>query len=297
MRILVAGAQGQLARALHEGAPRDRSQLVVTLGRPAFDLLNPAAFAPTVRNLAPDLIVNAAAYTAVDNAERDPATAYAVNRDGAGALAAIAAKHDCPIIHLSTDYVFDGTKDGRYREDDATGPTGVYGRSKLEGEMAVAEANGRHIVLRTAWVYAAYGSNFVGTMLRLAKERPQLRVVADQRGNPTYAPHLAEAIFAIAARLASGSAPAWGIYHAAGSGDTNWHEFATAIVEAAGVLGIAAVPVVPITTAEFPTAARRPANSCLDCSKLQRTFGVRLPHWREGLEACIAQLAGPAKSR
>ena len=153
--------------------------------------------------------------------------------------------------------------------------------------MAVAEANGRHIVLRTAWVYAAYGSNFVGTMLRLAKER----------GNPTYAPHLAEAIFAIAARLASGSAPAWGIYHAAGSGDTNWHEFATAIVEAAGVLGIAPVPVVPITTAEFPTTARRPANSCLDCSKLQRTFGVRLPHWREGLEACIAQLAGPARSR
>ena len=296
MKILVAGADGQVARALHACAARTSTHALVTQGRPGFDLLHRKAMARTVAELNPNLIVNAAAYTAVDNAEREAAKAYAINRDGAGALAAVAAARGCPIIHLSTDYVFPGTKLGAYGEDDATGPTGVYGRSKLEGEAAVASANARHIILRTAWVYAAHGSNFVRTMLRLAKERGELRVVADQRGNPTYAPHLAESILAIAAMIGSGRSSSWGIYHAAGTGDASWHEFATAIVTSAGPLGIASVPVLPITTAEFPTAAQRPANSCLDCHKLERTFGVRLPHWRQGLHACMRELAGDAKS-
>jgi dTDP-4-dehydrorhamnose reductase len=296
MRILVAGAQGQLARALHDCALRSGVRELLTRGRPGLDLAHPAGLACTVRELAPDLIVNAAAYTAVDQAETDAAMAFLINRDGAGALAAAAAECDCPIIHLSTDYVFDGTKPDAYHEQDVTGPTGVYGRSKLAGEAAVAAANGRHLILRTAWVYAAYGSNFVRTILRLANERPQLNVVADQRGNPTYAPHLAEAILTIATRLKDGAAYPWGIYHAAGTGDTTWHEFATAIVHAAGSLGIASVPVVPITTAQYPTRARRPANSCLDCTKLERTFAVQLPHWRQGLSACIAALADNAKS-
>jgi dTDP-4-dehydrorhamnose reductase len=260
-------------------------------GRPGLDLMQPESLERTLGELKPDLVVNAAAYTAVDQAERDPATAYAINRDGAGALAALAAVHDCPIIHLSTDYVFDGSKAGAYVEEDATGPTGVYGQSKLAGEAVVAAANRRHIIVRTAWVYAAYGNNFVRTMLRLARERPELRVVVDQRGNPTYAVHLAEAILAIAERLGKTKASPWGIYHAAGMGDTTWHEFAQSIVKAAHPLGIAPVPVLPITTAEFPLPAKRPANSCLDCRKLQSTFAVRLPHWQEGLRACIAELA------
>jgi dTDP-4-dehydrorhamnose reductase len=289
MKILVAGAQGQVARALYACAARDGRHVVEAKGRPTFDLLQPQSLERTLGELKPDLVVNAAAYTAVDHAEHDPAAAYAVNRDGAGALAAHAALHDCPIIHLSTDYVFDGSKAGAYVEEDATGPTGVYGQSKLAGEAAVAAANRRHIIVRTAWVYAAYGSNFVRTMLRLAKERPELRVVADQRGNPTYAVHLAGAILDIADSL--GAATPWGIYHAAGTGETTWHEFAQAIVDAAHPLGIAPVPVLPITTAEFPTAVKRPANSCLDCGKLQSSFAVRMPHWREGLAACIAELA------
>jgi len=291
MKILVAGAQGQVARALYACAARHSRHVVESKGRPGFDLLQPRGLERTLGELKPDLVVNAAAYTAVDNAERDPAMAYAINRDGAGALAALAAIHDCPIIHLSTDYVFDGSKVGAYQEEDATGPTGVYGHSKLAGEAAVAAANSRHIILRTAWVYAAHGSNFVRTMLRLAKERPELRVVADQRGNPTYAVHLAEAILAIADRIAAPQASPWGVYHAAGTGETTWHEFAMAIVEAALPLGLAPLPVLPITTAEYPVAAKRPANSCLDCSKLASTFAVRLPHWRDGLKACIAELA------
>ena len=296
MKILVAGAEGQVARALRACAARNDTHVLVTQGRPQFDLLHPEAMARTMAELNPDLIINAAAYTAVDSAEREAATAYAINRDGAGALAAAAAAQGCPIIHLSTDYVFAGAKLGAYGEDDATGPTGVYGRSKLEGEAAVARANPRHLILRTAWVYAAHGSNFVRTILRLARERPELRVVADQRGNPTYAPHLAEAILAIAATIGGGRPLAWGIYHAAGTGDASWHEFATAIVNAASPLGIAPVPVLPISSEEFPTAAQRPANSCLDCRKLERTFGVRLPHWRQGLHACISELAASAKS-
>ena len=190
MKILVAGAQGQLARALAEAAQRHGSHQVAVLGRPRLDLLDHVTIAKAMADVEPGLVVNAAAYTAVDKAESDRATAFAVNRDGAGALAAAARASDIPIIHVSTDYVFDGRKIGAYVETDATNPLGVYAKSKLEGEQAVAAANPRHVILRTAWLYAPYGANFLCTMLRLARERPELRVVADQHGQPTYVPHL-----------------------------------------------------------------------------------------------------------
>jgi dTDP-4-dehydrorhamnose reductase len=297
-RILVAGdpRDGQLARALVEASRTDGRFTVIAAGRPRLDLLDGDILGRAIDETQPDLVVNAAAYTAVDKAESDSAAAFALNCDGAAALARVAGERGCPIIHISTDYVFDGTKPGPYVEQDPPNPIGVYARSKRDGELAVAAANPRHLILRTAWLYAPYGHNFLRTMLRLARERPQLRVVADQHGSPTYAPHLAEAILAIAARLHGGEHPApWGTYHAAAAGETTWAGFAAAIVEAGARLGVPQVPIVPITTAEYPTAARRPANSRLDCSKLERIFGVRLPPWRQGIEDCIAALAREAE--
>jgi len=291
MKILVAGAQGQLARALLGQAQARGGMKVVALGRPQLDLLDKASIPRVIAAVQPDLVVNAAAYTAVDRAESDAEAAFAVNRDGAGALAAAAAASNCPILHVSTDYVFDGTKAEAYVETDGANPVGVYARSKLEGEAAVAAANPRHLILRTAWLYAPYGQNFLRTMLRLAHERPQLRVIADQHGNPTYALHLADAILAIAARLGDDNGEAvWGTYHAAGGGETTWAGFAAAIVAAGARRGVPQAPVIPITTADYPLPAKRPANSRLDCSKLARTFGVRLPPWQQGVQECIEQL-------
>ena len=296
MKILVVGAQGQLARSL-VAAGRTREDVAVTaVGRPELDLLDRASIARALDGVAPQLVVNGAAYTAVDKAEVDVATAFAVNRDGAAQLAAAARARGCPIIHISTDYVFDGMKDAAYSEDDATHPLGVYGRSKLEGEQAVAAANPEHLILRTAWVYSPHGHNFLKTMVRLAGERSELRVVGDQRGNPTFAPHLAAAILAIALHLqAEASSPqAWGIFHAVALGETTWAGFAAAIIASAAKLGVPQVPVIPISTAQYPTAAKRPANSCLSCEKLQRVFGVRLPAWQDGVAECMAGLAGSA---
>jgi dTDP-4-dehydrorhamnose reductase len=295
MKLLVAGATGQLAHALAEEARRLPGMAVVALEPPHLDILNKASIERAIAEARPDVVVNAAAFTAVDKAESEAAAAFALNRDGAGALAEAAEAAGCPVIHISTDYVFDGRKAGAYLEDDATGPMGVYGRSKLEGEAAVATANARHVILRTAWLYGAHGHNFLKTMLRLAAERPELRVVADQHGNPTYAPHLADAILRIARQLHDGSAhaPAWGIYHAAGTGETSWYGFASAIVAAAAPYGVRQVPVVPISSAEFPTPVRRPANSRLDCGKLEHAFGVRLPPWQQGLAECMALLGRP----
>jgi dTDP-4-dehydrorhamnose reductase len=294
MKILVAGAQGQLARALVEQAQGRSGFDIVALGRPQLDLLDKTSIARAIEAVRPDLVVNTAAYTAVDKAESEGEAAFAINRDGAGALAAASHAGGCPILHVSTDFVFDGTKAEPYIETDRTNPAGVYARSKLAGEAAVAAANPRHLILRTAWLYAPYGQNFLRTILRLARERPQLRVIADQHGNPTYAPHLADAILAIAARLgdSKGEAPAWGVYHAAASGETTWADFAAAIVAAGARLGVPQIPVIPITTPEYPLPAKRPANSRLDCTKLERTFGVRLPPWRQGVAECIAELEG-----
>ncbi|MBX9592124.1 MAG: dTDP-4-dehydrorhamnose reductase [Hyphomonadaceae bacterium] len=292
MKILVAGAQGQLARALVDAARVRRGFDVVVMGRPQLDLRDTATVAQAFAAVEPDLLINAAAYTAVDKAESDPAAALAINRDGAAALAAVADGYACPVIHLSTDYVFDGTKAEPYVESDRVGPASVYGRSKLEGEIAVMAANARHVILRTAWLYAPYGLNFLRTVVRLARERPQLRIVADQWGNPTYVPHLAHAVLSIAAQIgaAAPGAGMWGTYHGAAGGETTWAGFAAEIIRVGAPHGLPTVPVVPIATDEYPVAARRPANSRLDCTKLARTFGVRLPPWQQGVEECLPRL-------
>ena len=293
MKILVAGAQGQLARALVDVARARGGFDAIALGRPRLDLLNKASVASVLAAMRPDLVINTAAYTAVDKAENDAGAAFAVNRDGAAVLAAAAGRYGCPIIHISTDYVFDGAKAAPYVETDPVDPASVYGRSKLEGELAVRAANPRHLIVRTAWLYAPYGQNFLRTIVRLAKERPQLRIVADQRGNPTYVPHLAEAILAVAAQVHAGgrSADVWGVYHAVADGETNWAGFAAEIVRVGAHHGVPAVPVSPIATAEYPTPAKRPANSRLDCTKLARTFGARLPPWQQGVRECVTHLA------
>lgn len=290
MRVLVAGAQGQLARALVEQAKKYPALLVIPLGRPQLDLASAEDTLRVVDAVRPQVVINAAAYTAVDKAESEHQTAFAINRDGARALASGARAVGCPIIHVSTDYVFDGTKWSPYVESDEANPIGTYGRSKLEGEIAVAEANAEHLILRTAWVFAPYGHNFLRTILRLAAERTELRVVADQVGNPTYAPHLADALLQLAMQIGDRRSCTWGTYHATCAGEASWHGFASAIVGASPHLRARQIPVVPITSAEYPMPVRRPANSRLDSSKLEQEFGLRLPSWQQGLEQCIAHL-------
>lgn len=292
MRILVTGREGQVVSALAEQGLHHGHE-IIRQGRPDFDLAAPDGVRAALEAHRPDVVVSAAAYTAVDQAESEPELATAVNGRAPGMIAAAAAEFGLPIIHLSTDYVFDGLKPTPYVETDATGPQGVYGRSKLAGEHAVAEANPRHVILRTAWVYAHGGKNFVRTMLRLAADRPELRVVSDQFGCPTYATDLARAILGIAGHLPGGEAGGerFGVFHASGTGDTSWAGFATAIFELAAAQGRAASRVVPIATADYPTPARRPANSRLDCVKLQKVYGIRQPHWFDGLSRCLAELA------
>ena len=291
MRILVTGREGQVVSALAEEGPALGHE-IIRLGRPDFDLAKPDGIRAALEAHRPDVVVSAAAYTAVDQAESEPDLAMAVNGTGPGIVAAAAAERGLPIIHLSTDYVFDGTKPTPYLETDATGPQSAYGRTKLAGEIAVAAANPRHVILRTAWVYAHGGKNFVRTMLRLAADRPELRVVSDQLGCPTYATDLARAILALSVQLPARPAgdEGYGVFHASGSGDTSWAGFASAIFELSAAQGGPAARVVPIATADYPTPARRPANSRLDCNKLHKVFGVRQPHWFDGLARCLDRL-------
>lgn len=281
--ILVTGGTGQLASAL------STTPGVHRVGRPDFDFDHPETIETTFRTTAPRLVVNAAAYTAVDAAETNADAAYRANRDGPATLARLCAEANIPLIHISTDYVFDGAKPAPYVETDPVAPQGVYGASKLAGEQAVMASGARAIILRTAWVYAATGKNFVRTMLTLGKTRPRLTVVADQHGCPTTAADLADAIMAIAGRLdATGWQPAYqGIFHAAGSGATTWFGLAVATFEEAARHGANVPEVAPITTADYPTPAKRPANSRLDCTRLHDTFGVRLPPWRDSLTRTV----------
>ena len=285
--VLLTGGSGQLATAL-EAAARQRGLPVRRIGRPEFDFDRPATIDAAFAAAAPVLVVNAAAYTAVDAAESDRAGAMRANRDGPARLAELCAAAGIPLIHISTDYVFDGAKGAAYVETDAPAPTGVYGATKLAGEQAVLAACPQSIVLRTSWVYAPTGKNFLRTMLNAGAKNPRLRVVADQRGSPTAAADLAEAILAIAERLAGGApADIFGLYHACGSGWTTWHGFAAAIFEEAARYGAPAPAVDAIATADWPTPARRPADSRLDCGKLARVLGVRLPPWRDSLGRTI----------
>jgi dTDP-4-dehydrorhamnose reductase len=291
MKILVTGTAGQLAQSLL-AAGLSAGVDVVALRRPQLDLTIPGTLRTAIADVEPDIVVNAGAYTAVDKAESEEGLAHKVNATGAGDLAAVCARAGASLIHISTDYVFDGTGTRAYVESDETAPINAYGRSKLAGEIAVAAACPRHVILRTSWIYSPFGANFVRTMLRLGAERETLGVVDDQLGCPTYAPHLAAAILAIAARIERGEAadPHWGIYHAAGTGETTWCGFAREILRTTEARGLPTPAVKALTTADYPTPARRPANSRLDCGKLAATFGVRLPDWKEGTRACLERL-------
>ncbi|MBD0270855.1 MAG: dTDP-4-dehydrorhamnose reductase [Acetobacteraceae bacterium] len=293
MRVLVAGRDGQLARALVP-AFAGAGWRVSALGRAdGLDLAGPAGdVMAAVRAAAPDLVVNAAAYTAVDRAESEAGAALAVNRDGAAALAAGAASCRAPVLHVSTDYVFDGSKGAPYAETDEPAPIGAYGRSKLEGERAVADANPRAAILRTSWVVSATGQNFLRTMLRLAETRDEVSVVDDQRGAPTFAADLAAAVLRMAPRLAASPAgdPAFGVFHLSGAPDTTWHGFAEAIFAGAAARGRRVPKLNAIPTSAYPTPTRRPADSRLDCSRILAVHGVGRPFWRPSLARCLDEL-------
>ncbi len=290
MKILVVGRQGQVAQSIAAagiGAGLD----VVALGRPELDLTAPDSVEVALAGARPDIVVNAAAYTAVDKAEQERDAAFAINAHGPERLAQACAAAGLPLVHISTDYVFDGSKPTPYAESDPTAPLGVYGSSKLAGEHRIAAVLTEHVILRTAWVVSPYGNNFVKTMLRLAETRDSLGVVDDQLGSPTYAPHLAEAILAVARRTTAEPGDGiWGTYHAAGSGEATWCEVAREVFRCSVAAGDRPCEAKAITTADYPTPARRPANSRLDCSKLKSTFGIALPDWRQGIDACVGAL-------
>lgn len=291
MRIAVTGRTGQVVQSLIHRGPQ-AGATVIAIGRPALDLARPEGVLAALAEARPDCIVNAAAYTAVDKAEAEEALAMAVNAEGAGAVAAAARQLGVPVIQISTDYVFDGALPRPWREDDATGPLGAYGRSKLAGERAVAAAHADHVILRTAWVYSPFGQNFVRSMLRLARTREEIGVVADQIGSPTAATDLADAILSVAAGLVArpGDGPLRGVFHAAGGGEASWADLARAVFAVSRAIGGPAAAVRAIGTADYPTPARRPANSRLDCGLLAQRHGVALPPWRDSLGPCVAAL-------
>ncbi len=294
MRLAVTGKNGQVVSALQALASAELE--IVALGRPELDLAQPETVLKALREVKPDAVVSAAAYTAVDKAESEPDIAFAVNRDGARAVSEAASDLGIPVIHLSTDYVFDGTKTTAYVENDPTGPTSVYGRSKLEGERAVSEATDNYVVLRTAWVYSEYGNNFVKTMLRLSENRDEINVVADQFGCPTSANDIATAVVTIARKLVEdSSAPLRGVFHLSGAGETNWANFAKQIFALSAENGGKSIVVNDITTEQYPTPARRPANSRLDCSKLEEVYGIKLPSWQTSTRAVVTALAQSKK--
>ncbi|WP_036262370.1 dTDP-4-dehydrorhamnose reductase [Methylocapsa aurea] len=290
MRILVTGRDGQVARALRNRAG-ERLE-VVAIGRPEFDLGAQSDPTALFKELGPDVIVNAAAYTAVDKAEADRDAALAVNGFGAGAAARAAARLDAPIIQLSTDYVFDGAATRAYREDDPTAPINFYGRSKLAGEEAVRAATSNHVILRTSWIYAPEGQNFLRTMLRLAGDRDEIRVVADQHGTPTSARDLAAAIEQIARNLVASpnEASLRGLFHLTNSGVTTWAGFAAEIFAMSAALGGPHARVIPIATSDFPTPARRPTRSQLDIAKIAHSHGIKPREWRQALQTVMEQV-------
>ena len=291
--ILLIGGNGQVGWELQRSlAPLGH---VVTLDRTGLDLANPDAIRAVLREISPGLVVNAAAYTAVDRAEQEADLAQAINGTAPGVMAEEAKRLNAALVHYSTDYVFGGSADRPWREDDPTGPLSVYGRSKLAGETAIRAVGGAHLILRTSWVYAMRGHNFLLTMRRLAAEREELRVVDDQTGAPTWARGIAEAtgLILARARAVEGTgelAERSGVYHLAAGGMTNWHGFATVIVERMRESGaqVACRAVTAIPTSAYPTPARRPAWSVLDCGKLRDTFRIALPDWREQLDLCLA---------
>jgi dTDP-4-dehydrorhamnose reductase len=290
MKLLVLGAAGQVGRELCRAAwPPGTS--IAAADRAEIEIADRNAVFAAIERERPDVVVNAAAYTAVDRAESEPDAAWAANCTGPANLAAACRETAIPLVHLSTDYVFDGAKIEPYREDDPVNPLGVYGKSKEAGDRAIREALPEHVILRTAWVYSAHGHNFVKTMLRLGAERPVLRVVADQTGSPTSAADVAAAIRQVVRQLQAGNAK-WGTYNFTGAGAVTWHGFAEAIFELAAPWRDPSPRVEAITTAEYPTPARRPANSVLDCTCIGKSFGIIPRAWQEALAEVIHELFG-----
>ena len=290
MKLLVIGRAGQLAQSLfHVGGARGYD--ITSLARPDIDLARAETIRSALDTTSADAVINAAAYTAVDKAEDEPELADRINRIAPGVIAAHCAERDRPLIHVSTDYVFDGAKTTPYWETDPVAPVGVYGRVKLAGEQRVSEACADHVILRTAWLHSPYGSNFIKTMLRLAENRNAVGVVDDQWGTPTYAPHLADAILIIAQKLFEATrnkrTKLAGLYHAAGSGETTWCRLARTAFAASSARGGPTAVVNAIATADYPTKARRPPNSRLNCTKLEGSFGVSMPDWQLGVQACV----------
>lgn len=276
MKLLITGAAGQVGKALRAEAEK-RGIAFVAVTRQQLDISSPADVERMVSETGATVIINAAAYTAVDLAEQEEEQAYRVNRDGPKALADIAAQKDIPLLHISTDFVFDGRKESAYQETNTCNPLSVYGKSKHEGEDAVRDTHNKHIILRTAWVFGGE-KNFVSTMRRLAKDRAQISVVNDQRGGPTSAQSIARALLTIAAKIGEEKFTDWGIYHFAGSPSVSWYEFASAILA-----DDPTTEVLPIPTKDYPTPATRPQNSVLDCSKIKSVFGIEQPDWQQEL--------------
>ncbi len=276
MNILLTGATGQLGQCLMARANR-LGHKVTALSRSDCDLSQPSMLADIFSRVKPDLVINAAAYTAVDKAETEAEIAFAVNAEAVAQLAMLCQKYECPLIHVSTDYVFDGLATSPYQPDDKTGPTSVYGTSKLAGEQAVCRHTSAYLIIRTSWVFSEYGQNFVKTMRRLMTSRDQLSVVSDQLGRPTYAGDLADFILHAVARIEAGSCP-WGTYHFSNATTLSWYQFALMIKDALVKAGCSIdTSVSPITTADYPTPARRPAFSVLDCQSTEQAFDYPMP--------------------
>lgn len=295
MRILVTGATGQVGNALLKVL--GPTNVCIATGRKELDLAQPLQISAALDRIAPSLIINSAAYTAVDRAEDEKELAFRINAEAPGAIAHWAAGHGVPLIHFSTDYVFDGESNQPWREDDLTNPLSVYGSSKLAGEEAIRSAAAPHLIIRTSWVYAARGANFLRTIARLAKERRELRIVADQFGAPTSARLIAEVVASMLPQdlgaLVERFAASGSVANVAGSGSTTWHGFAVAIVQGLEARGVtlAVESIVPIATADYPTKARRPANSRFDMTRLKEVFRITTPEWHVGLEPELDQLA------
>ena len=283
--ILITGAGGQVA---HELAIAESEHRLIALSAQQLDITDLEQINEAFNEFHPDVVINAAAYTQVDRAEEDAALAYAINRDAVSHLAQACKRIDSPLLHISTDYVYDGNKSGAYCEDDETSPAGVYGASKAAGDAVLQSLLERHIILRTAWVFSATGNNFVKTMLRLGSERDELSIVNDQHGCPTSAHSIAAALLQITERYLRGEAIEWGTYHYCGQPETTWHGFARQIFQQAK--GFENLKLNGITTSEYPTPAARPLNSVLDCSKFVAQFNSQQPDWREDLDSILRQL-------
>lgn len=287
MKILITGQHGQVSQAL-QAHLQGLGELMV-LGSKQLDLAKPDQIREQIRAHRPDLIINAAAHTAVDQAESEPDAAFAINAIAPSILAQEAKALGIPLIHYSTDYVFDGSKPAPYNEADTPNPLSVYGQSKLAGEQAIAAAGGQYLILRTSWVYSNQGKNFLLTMQRLLQEKPQMRIVADQIGAPTWAGTIAGSTRALIERWLAGEAGEWGIYHLTAQGETSWFGFAQAIGEHLHADGKACAELEAIPSSAYPTPAKRPLNSRLDCSRLQQQWHVSQPHWQDALRECLAQ--------